>query len=147
MGISARSFFTPAEQEAIRQAIMDAELNTSGEIRIHIENRCSADILDRAAKLFDNLGMKKTALRNGILIYLAILDRKFAIIGDYGINRVVPANFWDDIKNTMTNMFKEGKFSDGLIYAATAVGQQLKKHFPYHAGDINELSDDISFGK
>ncbi len=71
--------------------------------RVHIETHCEAEVLDRTAYLFKKIGMQKTELRNGVLIYLAVESRKFAIIGDKGINAVVPENFWDDIKNKMAD--------------------------------------------
>jgi len=146
MSVSAKNFFTPEEQEDIRQAILNAELDTSGEIRVHIENICNGDVMNRAAYVFKHLGMHKTHLRNGVLIYLAIRNRKFAIIGDRGIHKVVPENFWDDIKLGMLNYFRDSEFCEGLCYAILAAGEQLKKHFPYRKEDINELPDDISFG-
>jgi uncharacterized membrane protein YgcG len=146
MKTAAKDFFSPNEQEDIKMAIMEAELDTSGEIRVHIENTLIGDNLDRAAFIFKKLKMDETAKRNGVLIYLAIQNRRFAIIGDSGINSVVPPNFWDDIKAAMVNHFREGKFSEGLIDAISRTGQQLKLHFPYKTGDKNELSDEISFG-
>jgi len=147
MGATAKDFFSSQEQEDIKLAIMNAELDTSGEIRVHIENTVSGDILDRAAYIFKKLEMDKTIRRNGVLIYLALKNRRFAIIGDSGINQVVPGNFWDEIKSVMLNHFREGRFTDGLIEAINETGLHLKKHFPYQKGDLNELSDDISFGK
>jgi len=146
MSNSAKEFFTPADQESIRKAIADAELDTSGEIRVHIESQCRGEVLDCAAYLFEKLGMKKTEQRNGVLIFLAIQDKKFAILGDSGINAVVPANFWDEIKESMGISFRQGKFTEGLVNAIRSAGQQLKQHFPYQLNDINELSNDISFG-
>lgn len=147
MGTTARDFFSRHEQEEIREAIMSAELNTSGEIRVHIENSCSGDVMDRAAFVFRQLGMNKTALRNGVLIYLAIKNRRFAIIGDKGIHAVVPENFWDNIKSDMLEHFRNNCFTEGLVQAIFRAGEHLKKHFPRSKNDINELSDDISFGK
>jgi uncharacterized membrane protein len=147
MGKTAKDFFSIPEQEDIKQAVMNAELDTSGEIRIHIESTCSGDVLDRAAFIFKQIGMHKTDLRNGVLIYLAVKNRRFAIIGDSGIHKVVPENFWDDIKANMLDKFREDRFSDGLIEAITAVGIHLKKHFPHRQNDVNELPDDISFGQ
>lgn len=144
---NASDFFSLEEQEDIRRAIKLAELDTSGEIRVHIENVCAGDVLDRAAFLFKQLGMTKTELRNGVLIYLAIRNRKFAIIGDAGINSVVPENFWDTIKHNMLNAFRKDEFSHGLCEAVRAAGLQLKQHFPRKREDVNELSDDISFGE
>jgi len=147
MAISAKKFFTPEQQEDIKQAVLNAELDTSGEIRIHIENQCPGDVLIRAAQIFKKLRMNRTALHNGVLFYLAIENRKFAIIGDAGINAVVPENFWEQIKSKMLNQFREGHFTQGLSEAITEAGLQLKHHFPHQKNDVNELPDDISFGK
>jgi uncharacterized membrane protein len=142
---SAKNFFTKEQQEYIRQAIMNAELDTSGEIRVHIENTCKDDVMDRALLIFKKLGMEKTESRNGVLIYLAVKNRKFAIIGDEGIHAVVTDNFWENIKHKMLNHFRENKFTEGLEEAITETGKQLKKYFPHQANVVNELPDDISF--
>ena len=91
-------FFTPAQKTAMVAAIRQAEKDTSGEIRIHFENHCRKNVLDRAAQVFADLKMHKTALRNGVLIYVALEDKQLAILGDAGINAKVPDHFWDDIK-------------------------------------------------
>ena len=143
--MSARSFFTKEEQQKIVAAIREAELNTSGEIRVHIENHCKEEALERAAEVFYNLKMDRTAARNGILFYLAVKDHKFAIIGDEGINREVERDFWNDIKDEMIYNFKENKFAEGLIAGILKCGDKLKKYFPYQNDDVNELSDEISF--
>ena len=140
-----KSFFSQLENDAIVQAIKEAEKNTSGEIRVHIENTCKSDVLDRAVAVFELLGMHKTEARNGVLFYLAVKDRKFAILGDVGINKVVPADFWDKIKENCIENFKKGEFTKGLTEGIKAAGLQLKGHFPYQSNDVNELSDDISF--
>jgi uncharacterized membrane protein len=147
MGISARNFFSSEDKKEIEAAIKEAESNTSGEIRVHIENKCKGEVLDRAAFLFKQLGMEKTKLRNGVLFYLALKNRKFAILGDRGINAVVPENFWDEIAAMMTEKFKEGKFKEGLVQGILRAGEHLKAHFPHQKDDVNELSDEISFGE
>ncbi|MDN5292688.1 MAG: hypothetical protein PWQ06_2927 [Anaerophaga sp.] len=138
--------FTEEQKAEIVNAIKEAELNTSGEIRVHIEKNCPEDVLDRAAFIFEKLKMHKTKLRNGVLFYLAVQDRKFAILGDAGINAKVPEGFWDNIKETMLNHFKNGEFTRGLSEGIKMTGEQLKKHFPWKSDDVNELSDEISFG-
>ena len=143
--MSARMFFSKEEQQKIVAAIKEAELNTSGEIRVHIENRCKEESLERAAEIFYELKMDHTAARNGILFYLAVKDRKFAIIGDEGINRNVEHDFWNDIKDEMTSKFKEGQFAEGLVSGILKCGNKLKQYFPYQKDDVNELSDEISF--
>ena len=143
--MSARLFFTKEEQQKIVAAIKEAELNTSGEIRVHIENHCKEEALERAAEVFYDLKMDRTAARNGILFYLAVKDRKFAIIGDEGINKEVEHDFWNDIKDEMISNFKENKFAEGLIAGILKCGDKLKEYFPYQNDDINELSDEISF--
>lgn len=147
MSQSASDFFSKQEQSQIIAAIENAELNTSGEIRVHLENHCRIDVLDRTAYLFRQLGMEKTTLRNSVLIYLAIKDRKFAVIGDKGINAVVPEGYWDKIKEEMLVSFQKNEFCPGICHAVESVGVHLKKYFPYQEGDVNELKDDISFGK
>jgi uncharacterized membrane protein len=143
--MSARLFFTKEEQQNIVAAIKEAELNTSGEIRVHIENHCKEEALERAAEVFYDLKMNRTAARNGILFYLAVKDRKFAIIGDEGINKEVEHDFWNDIKDEIISNFKENKFAEGLIAGILKCGDKLKKYFPYQNDDVNELSDEISF--
>ncbi|MCF8359864.1 MAG: TPM domain-containing protein [Prolixibacteraceae bacterium] len=144
---SPSGFFTKEEKEEIKKAIETAELNTSGEIRVHIENHCKEDELDRAAYWFGELKMQKTELRNGVLFYLALDDKKYAILGDAGINAKVPEDFWDKTKELMLGFFKEGKIAQGLSEGIIQAGLQLKEHFPYQSDDINELSDEISYGK
>lgn len=143
----AKDFFNKEERKLIVDAIKEAELNTSGEIRVHIDSKCKEDVMDRAAYWFEKLQMHKTELRNGVLFYLAYEDHKFAILGDAGINQKVDANFWEKDKETMLNYFKQGEFAKGLSEGIKLSGEQLKAHFPYQSDDVNELSDEISFGK
>lgn len=144
--MSVYKYFTEENKLQISNAIRVAETNTSGEIRVHVEKHCKGDVLDRAAYIFDKLEMQKTKLRNGVLFYLALEDKKFAILGDGGINEKVPDNFWEEIKNEAIQKFKENRFADGLADGIVQAGEQLKTHFPYQDDDVNELSDEISFG-
>lgn len=134
------------QRQRLVEAIEKAELNTSGEIRVHIENKCPEELMDRAAFLFEKLKMHKTELRNGVLFYLAMEDRVFAILGDAGINSKVPEGFWDSIKEKMTSLFKDNDPVGAIETGVLMAGEQLKSHFPYQRDDVNELSDDISFG-
>jgi len=138
--------FTELEQEQIRIAIENAEKNTSGEIRICAERNCPVpSAFDRATNYFLKIGMDKTSQRNGVLIYIATDDHKFAIIGDEGINKQVPEGFWDGTKERMIGKFRTGSLASGIIEGITAAGEQLQKLFPVQDGDKNELSDDISY--
>jgi len=145
--MKAALFFSKEQQSQILSSVMEAEKDTSGEIRVHIETSCKEDILDRAAWVFDKLGMKKTAERNGVLFYLAVNDKKFAIIGDAGINARVPAGFWDEISALLQKNFRDGRITEGLSEGISLAGKQLKTHFPYKKDDVNELPDEISFDK
>ncbi len=138
-------FFNQKQKKQITDAIQEAELNTSGEIRVHVESNCNEEVLDRAAFMFEKLAMHKTELRNGVLFYLSINDRKFAILGDAGINAVTPDNFWDEIKETVIGHFKKEEYAEGLSNGIKIAGQALKEHFPYQQDDVNELSDEVSF--
>jgi len=140
-------FFTKEQQKRIVEAIGQAEHNTSGEIRVHIEKNCKIDVLDRAADVFAMLKMHKTDLRNGVLFYLSLEDRKFAILGDGGINAKVPENFWESVKEVVLEQFKLDNQTEGLVRGILMAGEKLKAHFPYQKDDVNELSDEISFGK
>ncbi|HWZ16357.1 MAG TPA: TPM domain-containing protein [Mucilaginibacter sp.] len=139
------AIFNDEEQERIRKAIEAAEKHTSGQLRVCIEKTCSEDVLDRAAKYFHQLDMHKTKLRNGVLIYVATADQKFAIIGDAGINKVVPEDFWDDTKDDMLEHFKQGNLVAGIVTGLEIAGDHLQKFFPHESGDTNELPDDIAF--
>ena len=144
-------FSTPllsdADQLKIKSAIREAEQQTSGEIRVFVESGCKGEILDRAAFLFQQLEMHKTKLRNGVLFYLAIKEKRFAILGDGGINSKTGPHFWDEIRIVMENNFKSGQFSAGLEKGILMAGEALRKNFPFRKDDKNELSDDIVFGK
>ncbi len=139
-------FLTAEEEAAIVEAIREAEKNTSGEIRVHLEAHTDLDPFERAAEVFDFLHMDNTKLSNGVLIYVAVEDRTLVILGDSGINDVVPPDFWDSTRDTIIAHFKEGNMDKGLIAGISEAGLQLKKHFPYQKNDKNELPDDISVG-
>jgi uncharacterized membrane protein len=140
------TFFTQTEQQDIVEAIKVAELNTSGEIRVHIEARCKGDAYKRAKEVFEHLGMHATELKNGVLFYLAYQDKKFAILGDKGIHEKVSQQFWDEEKVLLLTYFKQQKYAEGLCLAIEQAGEKLKHHFPYKSNDTNELSNEISFG-
>lgn len=139
-------FINKDQQALIVKAINEAENGTSGEIRVHLESSCKADVLDRATYIFKKLKMHKTALRNGVLIYLSVHDRQFAILGDVGINIKVPEGFWDQIKDLMIEKFGKGEITIGLNDGILMIGEKLKTFFPIAHDDINELSNEISFG-
>ncbi|MGZ5243515.1 MAG: TPM domain-containing protein [Bacteroidia bacterium] len=144
----ARSFFAPDQVAAIKEAVVAAEIKTSGEVRVFIESNCKdIECLDRAADVFDELHLQKTAQRNGVLFYLAVDDHKFAILGDAGINKIVPANFWDSVKEHMQTRFRKGEFTEGLVEGIGMAGEKLITHFPGKHDDINELEDDVIFGE
>jgi uncharacterized membrane protein len=143
--MKASEFFSKEQQSHIRSAIKEAEENTSGEIRVHIETSLQGDVLDRAAWIFKKIGMHKTENRNGVLFYLAVKNKKFAVIGDWGINRKVHKDFWDETKELVAKHFREEKYSDGLAEGILLIGRQLKEHFPHQKDDINELPNEISY--
>lgn len=143
--MKANDFFSPEGKQLIERAILEAEKATSGEIRVHVETEFKGNVLDRAASVFATIGMQNTSLRNGVLIYFAIKNRQFAIIGDAGINKVVPDNFWDQTKAAMEGFFRNSEFSSGIAAGVKMAGEQLQKHFPYQKSDLNELSNEISF--
>ena len=133
------------EQNQIVLAIREAEKKTSGEIRVHVSKHCKGDVLDCAANTFAKLEMHKTALRNGTLIYVALKEKRLAIIGDTGINQIVSDDFWTETLNLMRSFFQQGKMTEGICKGIEEVGILLKRYFPYQDDDKNELPDEVSF--
>ena len=134
------------EEQAVVGAIQSAEKDTSGEIRVHIDPSSEAETMERAKQVFLELKMNETEAQNGVLFYLAIKEHKFAILGDTGIDKVVPHDFWDTTKDLVISEFKKGDFSTGLQLGIAEAGKRLKEFFPYQSDDVNELSDEISKG-
>lgn len=141
----AKEFFSEAEQAQIVETIIATEKECSAEIRVHLDTRNYIDTFDRASYIFEKLHMHKTEARNGVLIYMSIKNRQFAIIGDAGVHKVVTTDFWEECKDIATSLFKEDKFVEGLQKCICKVGEILKLHFPYQTDDINELPDTLSF--
>lgn len=137
-------FLTADEEQEIVQAILEAEKNTSGEIRVHIESHTRLEHSKRAKEVFHLLKMDNTKDENGVLIYVAVNDRKFCIYGDRGIDKVVPENFWNSTKDRIQNHFVKGNFKQGIIAGILNAGKELEAHFPWNHGDINELSNEVS---
>lgn len=138
-----RSFFGETEKERVVRAIREAERQTSGEIRVYLERKSRGEVLERAKKVFERLKMKRTKLRNGILIYFSLVDHSFAVLGDQGIHDRVGDSFWQEIVSTLQSFFARGEFAEGLEAGIRRIGEALRKYFPYEKGDINELRDKI----
>lgn len=138
-------FFSGKEKKQILAAVREAEKDTSGEIRVHLEYKTRGPVYGYAQKVFQRIGMTKTAQRNGVLIFLVTQDKKFAVLGDVGINEKVPEGFWHDVVEIMQAHFKENKFAEGIAEAVLRIGEKLKAYFPYQSDDKNELPDNISY--
>ena len=138
-------FFSGKEKKQILAAVREAEKNTSGEIRVHLAYKTRGPVFGHAQKVFQKIGMTKTAERNGVLIFLATKDKKFAVLGDAGINEKVPKGFWNDVVQIMQEHFSQNEFAEGISEAVLRVGEKLKAYFPHQANDKNELPDGISY--
>ena len=137
-------FLSADEEQEIVNAILEAEKNTTGEIRVHLESKSPEDHFSRAKHLFHQLKMDNTRERNGVLLYIAVEDHKFVILGDKGIDDVVPDNFWNNTRDIIQDHFRHHRFKQGIVEGIIQAGHELKVHFPWHSGDTNELSDEIS---
>ena len=145
--MTAEEFLTEEEESRIIKAIQQAELDTSGEIRVHLESNIEKPSMQHAQEVFYQIGMQKTKAKNGVLFYVDVTNNVFTILGDKGINETVPDNFWDSIKNNMIQAFKQEQYTEGLVNGILEVGNKLKQYFPYQTDDVNELSDEISKSK
>jgi uncharacterized membrane protein len=138
-------FLSKSDEQRVMEAIREAETNTSGEIRVHVQPRCKGATMDVAKHRFERLGMTRTELRNGVLFFLAYKDQQFAVLGDKGIDEATPPDFWDSIVATVTAHFHEGRIADGLCEGILMSGRALQEFFPYQSDDVNELEDEISY--
>jgi uncharacterized membrane protein len=138
-------FFTKEQEKRIIAAIQEIERKTSGEIRVHLQRSCNGPVLDIGKKVFLELGMDKTARRNGVLFFIVPKEHQFAVLGDSGLDEVVPESFWEEVRNSMQEYFRKGEFEPGITKAIHMVGNYLVGHFPVEEDDENELSDDISY--
>ncbi len=145
--MNVRNFFTPEQQAAIRDAIVKAEHETTGEIRLHIERNCDGDPFQRAVAVFHRLHMNKTKYHNAVLFYLAVNHKKLAVVGDESIHAIASDEFWQTIKDHIVAKFKDGKYTEGLCEGIAMTGEKLKSHFPHTIDKNYELPDEISFGR
>lgn len=137
-------FFSDSQKKRLQAAIALAEQNTSGEIRVHLQKKCLMEPMEEAKKIFESLGMTKTAERNGILFFLSLEDHHFVVLGDLGIHEKVKDDFWHSIRNKVLDHFKKSEFIEGLEAGILKCGEKLKEYFPRSQTDQDELSNEIS---
>ena len=144
-----KEFFTPAEKEQLLLSIREAEMRTSGEVRLFVESRCRfVDPMDRAGELFLQMKMDQTKDRNATLIYVAVKDHQAAILGDKGIHEKVGSRYWQDEIQKMMAHFRHQHLAEGLCHCIKDIGDALHHYFPYERDtDKNELPDVIVFGR
>lgn len=147
MGIFEWRPFSKEEEQRLEKVISLAEKGTFGEIRLHVDRYCKTDPLFKAANIFSHLGMEETKGRSGVLIYIAVEEKKLAIIGDTGINQKVGSEFWNKEKEVLVTHFKNHRMVDGLELVISQIGDKLRDYFPQNADNKNELSNEISFGQ
>jgi len=142
-----RAFLSEEDLAAIARAVRQAEARTSAEVRVHLDHTCEEDALQRAVKIFERLGMHRTAERHGVLIYVSVTDRKLAVIGDAGIHERVGEAYWRELVDAVRDRLRQQRSREGLIHAVEQIGETLSRHFPRRPDDVNELSDDVSVGR
>lgn len=147
LSIFQKKFFSKADEALIVKAIQEAEMGTSGEIRVHLAKKIHQEVLQDAAACFTKLKMDSTERRNGVLIYIVPSAHQFSIIGDIGFHAIAGDAFWQNEKQIIEESFKAGEYAQGVVNGIDAVGKILKAHFPREANDKNELNDEISYGK
>jgi uncharacterized membrane protein len=139
-------FLSEDDLASIARAVAQAEAGTSAEVRVHLDHACKDEALRRAIKVFERLGMHRTAARNGVLIYISVTDHKLAVIGDAGIHERVGAAYWQELADAVRERMRQQRPRDGLVHAIVEVGGALGRHFPRQPDDRNELSDEVSLG-
>ena len=139
-----RAFLSEDDLAAVTRAVTEAEAHTSAEVRVHLDHSCEGDALKRAIKVFEKLGMHKTAARSGVLVYISVTDRKLAVIGDKAIHERVGEAYWEGLVAAVRERMRQQQSRDGLVHALAEVGRELSRHFPRRSADKNELSDEVS---
>ena len=141
---TVRTFLTGEEREQVIAAVREFERKTSGEIRVHLQERIDGSAKDAAVRVFVKLGMARTRDSNGVLFFVGVRDRRFAVIGDTGIYEAVPRSFWESLAACVESRFTDGRYAAGLVEGIRMAGAALAQHFPPRPDDINELPDSLS---
>ncbi len=143
--LDPKIFFSAEESAKISNAIEQAEKRSSGEIRVHLQKKSKGDAFEAAKRIFEKIGMTKTAERNGVLFFISLQDKQFVLLGDKGIDEKVPANFWQSVKDLVLEKFKEEKYVEALVAGIEECGKKLADHFPYQKNDQDELSNEVTY--
>lgn len=143
-GIGRKVKLESEAEKRIVSEIATAESGTRAEIRVHLAAKVRKDPYSDAIVVFKKLGMQKTELRSGILIYVIPSEKKFAIIGDVGIHEKVTDAFWQDVSHKMTQAFQTGDIAEGIALGIAEAGLKLKAFFPWDGHNPNEMSNEIS---
>ncbi len=147
-GMSRAALRRKVDAARVKEAIEQAERRTSGEIRVSVSTFFWGDVRKVAEKAFDRLGMTATRDRNGVFFFVVPSRRRFVVLGDRGIHEKVGDEFWEKVAAAVSEKFRQGDFTGGLVHGIETVGEELALAFPYdRTGDTNELSDDVDFGK
>jgi len=141
-----REFLSDEDLASVARAVAQAEAGTSAEVRVHLDHACEEEPLRRAIRIFERLGMHRTAARNGVLVYISVTDHKLAVIGDAGIHERVGATYWQELVDAVRERMRQQRSREGLIHAIGELGGTLGRHFPRRPDDANELSDEVSLG-
>ncbi len=144
---SRRKLLKSIEVEKVKEAIRQAELQTSGEIRVSVSPFFWGSVRKTAERAFVRMGMTKTQARNGILFFIVPSRKRFVVLGDEGIHAKVGQKFWDTLAGHLSEHFHKDEFTEGLVKGIGEAGERLAAHYPYDPEtDVNELPDDIDFG-
>lgn len=134
-----------AAQARVVDAIRRVEARTTGQIKVHLDEHCPEDPRQRAETLFASLHLGRTAEHNGVLLYVAVVDRKYALLADAGIHEAAGSLFWHEAAGRMARAFAaHGELGEGLVATIEEVGARLAERFPSSAPHPNEIPDDIS---
>ena len=133
--MKTKTFQQAFDDRQIAEAIRVAERGTSGEIRVFVSRFSSSDPVADAQREFERLGMARTPLRNGVLLFFSPESQRFAIIGDEGIHLRCGAEFWKAVAGEMESLLRQGKMGDAILAGIRRAGAEMSAHFPHHGND------------
>jgi uncharacterized membrane protein len=145
--MKTKDLFGKLDHDRITAVIQEAEKHTSGQIRVYVSHHKVRDPRHAAAHQFVKLSMDKTRHRNAVLIFIAPESQNFAVWGDTAVHAKCGEAFWEEVAGAMSELFRQGKFTEGIIHGVATAGKLLTQHFPVDGADHHELPDSIVEGR
>ena len=139
---ATKRYFNQQDQQAITQAVEQAEHGHVGEIQVVIEGHipCSQayrqDAKMRARELFAELGVWDTEFNSGVLLYINLCEQSVEIVIDRGIQKATQQHAWDNICQQLLNQMRQQAYRQAVVDAVIAIGDVLHQFYDQKTVDV-----------